>query len=115
MPRVKRGTIANKRRKNVLKHTKGFLWSRKTKFRAAKEALLHAWTHSFADRKKKKRDFRRLWQVKIGAASRQNGLSYSKLIPALKNAKIEIDRKILANLAENHPEIFAKIIENTKK
>lgn len=114
MPRVKRGKIANKRRKNVLKHTKGFLWSRKTKFRAAKEALLHAWTHSFADRKKKKRNFRRLWQVKISAASKQNGLSYSKLIPALKNAKIELDRKILANLAENHPEVFAEIIEKTK-
>src|SRR5579859_5372922 len=98
MPRVKRGTIANKRRANVLKHTKGFRWGRKTKERAAKEALLHAWTHAFRGRKEKKRTFRALWSVKINAAVREGGTNYSKFIAALKKNKIELDRKILADL-----------------
>jgi large subunit ribosomal protein L20 len=110
MTRVKRGTIANARRKRVLAHAKGFKWTRKTKFRQAKEALLHAWTFQFADRKKKKRNFRRLWQIKINAAARENGVSYSKLIAQLKSAKIELDRKILADLAEHNPEIFKQVI-----
>src|SRR3989338_8453256 len=112
MTRVKRGTTANARRKRLLKHTKGFLWSRKSKFRAAKEATLHAWSFQFADRKKKKRDFRRLWQLKINAAARENGLSYSKLINKLHKANIELDRKILSDLAHNKPEIFKKIISS---
>jgi len=110
MTRVKRGTTANRRRKRLLKHAKGFRWTRSTKYRQAKEALLHAWTHQFSDRKKKKRNFRRLWQIKISAASRENGVSYSKLIAQLKKSKIELDRKILADMAENHPEVFKKII-----
>jgi len=110
MSRVKRGVQANRRRKRLLKHTKGFLWSRKSKFRSAKEATLHAWSFQFADRKKKKRDFRRLWQIEINAASRENGISYSKLIHRLKQNNIELDRKILADLAENHPEVFRKVI-----
>ena len=93
-----------------MKHTKGFMWTRKSKYRQAKEALLHAWSFQFADRKKKKRDFRRLWQVKIGAAAKENGISYSKLINKLKKENIELDRKILADLAENNPEIFKKIL-----
>lgn len=93
-----------------MKHTKGFLWSRKSKFRAAKEATLHAWSFQFADRKKKKRDFRRLWQVKISAAAKENGISYSKLIDQLHKANIELDRKILAELAEHNPEVFKKVI-----
>ena len=114
MPRVKRGKIASKRRKNLLKHTKGFKWRRKTHYRAAKEALLHAWTKSYYDRKKKKGNFRRLWQVQIGAASREHGLSYSRFINGLKNARIELDRKILSDLAQNNPEVFAKIVEAIK-
>ena len=110
MPRVKRGVIANARRKRLLKHAKGFMWTRSTKYRQAKEALLHAWSFQFADRKKKKRDFRRLWQLKINAAARENGLSYSRLIDKLKKAKIDLDRKILAEIAEKDPEIFKKII-----
>jgi len=110
MPRVKRGTTANKRRKRLLKHAKGFMWTRSTKYRQAKEALLHAWTHQFADRKKKKRTFRRLWQIKIGAASKEQGISYSKLIDKLNKEKIELDRKILADLAEHNPDVFNKII-----
>lgn len=94
----------------MLKHAKGFKWTRSTKYRQAKEALLHAWSFQFADRKKKKRDFRRLWQVKINAAARENGLSYSKLINHLKKQNIELDRKILADLAEHNPEIFKQLI-----
>ena len=111
MPRVKRGTIANARRKRLLKHTKGFLWTRKSKFRQAKEATLHAWSFQFADRKKKKRTFRNLWTIKINAAARQHGISYSKLINQLKKANVEIDRKILADLAEHEPKIFEHIFK----
>ena len=111
MTRVKRGVIANKRRKNLLKHTKGFRYGRKTKYRLAKEALLHAWTHAFRDRRLKKRDARRLWQVKINAAVRKYETSYSKFIKALKDKKIRVDRKILAELAEKQPAVFKKIIE----
>ena len=114
MARSKRGTIANARRKRLLKHAKGFMWTRDSKFRQAKEALLHAWTFQFADRKKKKRDFRRIWQVKIGAAARENGVSYSKLIDKLHKANIELDRKILSDLAEHQPEVFKKIVESAK-
>jgi len=111
MPRVKRGVIANRRRKRLLKHAKGFMWTRKSKYRQAKEGLLHAWSFQFADRKKKKRNFRRLWQIKINAAARENGLSYSKFINQLKKQNIELDRKILADLAENNPKIFKQLIQ----
>lgn len=114
MPRVKRGTIANKRRRNVLKNTKGFRWSRKSKERAAKEALLHAWTHAFRGRKEKKRNYRTLWNVKIGAVVREQGMSYSRFIDALKKAKIELDRKVLADLAENEPEVFKQVVAKVK-
>ena len=110
MPRVKRGVIANRRRKRLLKHTKGFMWTRKSKYRQAKEALLHAWTFQFADRKKKKRTMRNLWTIKINAAARENGTTYSKLINKLLKANIALDRKILADLAEHDPEVFKKIV-----
>ena len=115
MSRVKRGTIANKRRKNVLKHTKGFRWGRKSKFKQAKQALLKAWTYAYRDRKVKKRDFRKLWQIQINAALRGSGLSYSRFIYALKQKNIEIDRKILSELAKEKPEIFEKIVDFVKK
>ena len=111
MPRVKRGTTASKRRKNLLKHAKGFMWGRKTKYRAAKEALLHAWTFQFNDRRKKKGYARRLWQIQIGAATRLNGLPYNKFINGLIKSKIELDRKILSDLAQHEPEIFKKLVE----
>ncbi len=114
MPRVKRGTIANKRRKNVLKHTKGFRWGRKSKFKQAKQALQKAWSYAYRDRKVKKRDFRRLWQIQIGAALRNFDLSYSRFIYFLKQKNIEIDRKILSQLAKEKPEIFEKIVEQVK-
>lgn len=114
MPRVKRGTIAHARRKRLLKHAKGFMWTRKSKYRQAKEGLLHAWTFQFADRKKKKREFRRLWQIKINAAARENGLSYSKLINKLHKTNIELDRKILSDLAHHNPEVFKQIVDSVK-
>ena len=114
MPRVKRGVNATKHRKNVLKHTKGYRWSRKSKERAAKEALLHAWTHAFAGRKNKKRVFRQLWNVKINAAVRAEGMNYSQFIAALKKKKVMLDRKVLADLAEHEPETFKKVVAFVK-
>lgn len=114
MVRVKRGTIANKRRKKLLKAAKGFKWSRKSKYRAAKEAVHHAWRNAFIGRKQKKRNMRRLWQIKINAAVRmnsENSLNYSRFVNQLKKSGVELDRKILAQLAEGHPEIFKKILE----
>jgi large subunit ribosomal protein L20 len=90
------------------------MWGRKNKERAAKEALLHAWTHAFEGRKDKKRVFRSLWTVKINAAVREEGMSYSQFINALKKKKVALDRKILAELAENEPEIFKKVVAFVK-
>ena len=114
MTRVKRGKIAHKKREKILKYTKGFRWGRKSKERAAKEALLHAWSSAFKGRKEKKRNFRSLWQVQINAAARNNGLTYSKLINGLKKKNIIIDRKILADLAKTEPKVFEKIVEKIK-
>ena len=114
MARVKRGQAHKQKRERLLKETKGFRWGRKSKYRLAKEALLHAWTHSYKHRKNKKGDFRKLWQVQINAASRQQGITYSKLINALKKQSIILDRKILSELAQENPKIFEKIIEQVK-
>ncbi len=114
MVRIKKGKAARKHRKHLLKYAKGFRWGRKSKFRAAKEALFHAWEYTYRDRRTKKRNFRQLWQIQINAACRQNGISYSRFIYGLKQKKIGLDRKILTQLAQNHPEIFAKIVEKTK-
>lgn len=114
MPRVKRGVAATRKRKKLLKHTKGFSWGRKTKERAAREALLHAWSHAWRGRKEKKRNFRKLWEVKINAALRARGNKYSAFIHDLNKAKVKINRKMLAYLAEHEPDIFAKIIEKIK-
>lgn len=111
MPRVKRGTIAHKKREKLLKLTKGYRWSRKSKERAAKEALLHGLSRKFKGRKEKKRDYRRLWQVQINAAVRNEGIKYSQFVNLLKKKKVELDRKILADLAQNEPEVFKKIVE----
>lgn len=114
MTRVKRGKIAHKKREKILKYTKGYKWGRKSKERAAKEALLHAWTHAFRGRKEKKRNYRRLWQTQLNAAVREKGLSYSKFIAELKKQNIALDRKILADLAKNEPKVFEKIVEKIK-
>lgn len=111
MVRVKRGVIAHKRRKNILKKTKGYRWGRKSKFRAAKDAMLHAGNYAFRDRKAKKREFRRLWQIQISAACKKHHLSYGKFISGLKKNKIELNRKVLAELAQRFPEVFDKIVK----
>lgn len=97
-----------------MKYTKGFRWDRKTKERAAKEALLHAWTHAYRGRKEKKRDYRALWQVKINAAARMHGTTYSGLMAALKKKNVLLDRKILADVAEYDPKVFEKIVAFVK-
>jgi len=114
MPRVKRGKIALKRREKILKYTKGFKWGRKSKERAAKEALLHAWSHAYRDRRVKKRTARALWQIQLNAAVREYGLNYSKFTHGLKKANIELDRKVLSELARNYPEIFKEIVAKAK-
>jgi len=114
MPRTKGGVLTVKKRKKVLAYTKGFRWDRKTKKRAAMEALLHAWTHAYRGRKQKKRDYRTLWNVKINAAARESGMKYSVLINKLKKADIKLDRKVLADLARNNPQIFAKVVAKVK-
>lgn len=114
MVRVKRGTIAHKRRKHLLENTKGFRWGRKTKYRAAKQAMQKAWTYAYRDRKKNKSNRRALWQININAACRALGISYSRFIAGLKKNKIALDRKVLAQLAKERPEIFAKIAEKVK-
>ena len=111
MPRVKRGTTAHKKREKLLKLTKGYGWSRSKKERAAKEALLHSLSRMFRGRKEKKRVFRQLWEVRINAAVRAEGMSYSKFIHALKLKNVKLDRKILAGLAMNEPEVFKKVVE----
>ena len=114
MARVKRGTIANKRRKKVLAQTKGFRWGRKSKYRYAKDALRHALEYAFRDRKAKKGVFRALWQLKIGEATRAQGISYSRFIPLLKKHHIELNRKILSEILQKSPATFAKIVEKVK-
>jgi len=115
MSRVKHGAQSHKRKKHLLKHAKGFKWSRKSKFKAAKDALRHAWTYAYRDRKVKKRSFRQLWNLQINSACRPLGINYSRLIRGLKDKKIEIDRKILSHLANKNSEIFKKIVEEVKK
>lgn len=115
MPRVKRGTIHNKRRKNILQNVKGYKWGRKNLIKLAKTASLKAGAHTHADLKRKKREARQLWQTKINAFVREHGLSYSDFIKKLKDSKIELDRKVLADLAVNNKKVFASLIENLKK
>lgn len=115
MARVKRGAIAHKKREKLLKLTRGYRWGRKSKERAAKEALLHALPRAFRGRKEKKRVFRKLWNVQINAAARESGTTYGALISALKKHNIKLDRKILAGLAKDEPDVFKKVIEFAKK
>jgi large subunit ribosomal protein L20 len=114
MTRVKRGVIKNKTRKNVLKQTKGFRLNRRNKEAAATEAIMHAGANAFAHRRDKKGVARRLWNVQINAILRENGATYSKFIGALAKQKIEIDRKILATLANENPETFLRILAKAK-
>ena len=114
MTRVKGGLLHAKRRRGILKHTRGFRWGRKSKIKVAKPAKMKAGQFAFEDRRQKKRTNRGLWNIRINAAVREFGLSYSKLIDALKKNNIALDRKILADLAENHSAVFAKVVEAVK-
>jgi large subunit ribosomal protein L20 len=115
MPRVKRSVPSRKRRRGVLKQAKGYYSSRGKHYRAAREQVLHSGSYAFRDRRAKKGDFRRLWITRINAAARLNGLSYSKLIAGLRIAEVEVDRKILAELAVNDAPAFAALAEVAKK
>jgi len=115
MARVKRGATAKKRRKNVLKKAKGFRWGRSKKYRLAKDALRHAWVYSFRDRKTKKRNYRRLWEIKISGGVREQGLTYSTFLPLLKKKHITLDRRVLAELREKHPTTFQRLVEQVKE
>ena len=115
MPRVKRGTNHIKKRRKLLKDVKGYKWGRKNLIKLAKTAQTKAGAHAFVDRRKKKRTQRALWQIKISAFVREQGLSYSRFINALKINKIEIDRKILADLAVNNKKVLKAIIAKVSK
>lgn len=113
MTRVKRGNVARKRRKKILKLAKGFRGAHSKLFRTANQQVMKALRNSYRDRRKRKRDFRRLWIARINAASRQNGMSYSQLTGSMKRANILLNRKMLAQLAVLDPETFAKVVEVT--
>jgi large subunit ribosomal protein L20 len=112
--RVKTGTVRHRRHKKLLKQAKGFYSGRRKHFRKAKEQLERSLVYAYRDRRQKKRDFRRLWIVRINAAARLNNMNYSTFMHGLKLANIELDRKILADMAMNAPESFAKIAEASK-
>ncbi len=114
MARVKTGVVRRRRHKKVLKLARGFFSARRKHFRKAKEQLERSLCYAFRDRKAKKRDFRRLWIVRINAACRLNDISYSKFMNGIKKAGIELDRKILANLAMNDQEAFSEIAKKAK-
>lgn len=113
--RVKGGLTTKKRHKKILDAVKGMRDMRKRSIRRAKEAVLKAGSNAYIGRKLKKRDFRSLWNIRIGAKAKEHGTSYSKLIGNLKTAKVELDRKVLAEIAAEHPEVFEKIVEKVTK
>ncbi len=112
--RIKRSVAHRKHKRNILKYTKGFRWRRKTSIKLGKPAGTHALRNAYEHRRLKKRDFRTLWQVRINAGARQHGISYSKLIPLLKAKRIELNRKVLSELAAQHPDVFAAIVQLAK-
>lgn len=114
MTRVKRGVAASKRRKNLLEDAKGFRWKRKSHYRAAKEALLKAGKYALRDRRTKKRTNRRLWITRLNIALRELGQKYSSFIKILTDKKIEIDRKVMSQMAVENPETFKKFVDNVK-
>ena len=114
MARVKRGTTKNRRHKKVLKQAKGYYGNKSRSYRAANEQLLHSGQYAFRDRRAKKGEFRRLWIQRINAACRQNDMNYSRFIAGLNAAGIEVDRKILADLAVNDPAAFSALVAQAK-
>ena len=114
MTRIKRGVAAHKRRKNLLKRAKGFDNRRSTNFVAAREALLHADSYAYRDRRNRKRDMRALWLIRTNAALRENGTTWSKFAGVLKKQNITINRKMLAELAVQYPQVFDKMVASIK-
>lgn len=115
MPRVKSSVARNKRKKKVLKEARGYFGGRSKLYRPAKNAVERSWSYAYRDRRRKKRDFRRLWITRINAAARQNGLSYSRFVSGLKSAGVELDRKMLADLAVREPQAFAELARLAKE
>ncbi len=115
MPRVKGGTVTRQRRKRVLKLAKGYYGAKHLLFKTAKEQVMKSYSYAYRDRRQKKRDFRKLWIARINAAARLNGLSYSKLVHGLKVAEIDINRKMLADLAVNDEAAFTALAEQAKE
>jgi len=114
MPRANSGAVTRRRRKKVLKQAKGYYGARRTSFRKASETLTRALVYAYRDRRVKKREFRKLWIVRINAAVRAEGISYSQFINGLKKSDIDLDRKVLADIAVNESAIFSKLIETAK-
>ena len=114
MPRVKRSVAGRKKRREVLKKAKGYYSARGKHYRAAHEQMLHSGVYAYRDRRAKKGEFRRLWIMRINAAARENGLSYSRLMAGLKLADVDVDRKMLAEIAVNEPKAFAALAEAAK-
>ena len=115
MPRVKRGTKRHNRRKKILKLAKGYYLNKSKLFKFAKESVEKALGYAYRDRRARKRDFRRLWIIRIGAAARQNGASYNQFMHGLKAAGVDLDRKILADIALQDPTAFSRLVETAKK
>ena len=115
MPRVKRGNTARKRRKKILKAAKGYYGGRHRYYKNAKETVHRAWQYQYRDRRRKKREFRRLWITRINAAARQNGMSYSQFMGGLGKAGIELNRKVLADMAVFDPEAFSKVVDEARE
>ena len=114
MPRTKRSVSAHKKRRKVLDEAKGYWGQKKSSYRRAKEQVIKSGTYSYRDRRARKREFRRLWITRINAGARENGLSYNEFIHGLKQAEIEVDRKMLADLAVREPEVFAQMAARAK-
>ncbi len=114
MPRVKRGVVARRRHKKILKQAKGYYGARSRVFRVAKQAVTKAAQYAYRDRRQRKRQFRSLWIARINAAARANGLNYSRLIAGLKKAEIGLDRKVLADIAVHDKPAFSQIVETAK-
>jgi large subunit ribosomal protein L20 len=115
MPRVKTSTARNKRKKKLMKEARGYFGGRSKLYRPAKDAVERGWEYAYRDRKRRKRDFRALWISRINAAARQNGLSYSRFIGGLKGAGVDLNRKVLADLAVREPAAFAELAQLAKE
>jgi large subunit ribosomal protein L20 len=115
VPRTKRGVHGRKKRREVLRQAKGYRGARSRRFRVAREQLLHSGQYAYRDRRARKREFRRLWITRIGAAARQNGLSYSTFIRGLRGVEVDIDRKVLADIAARDPRAFAGLVEVARR